>query len=190
MKRIFIGIIIIFIIFFPLGLVTHRNWDKIQESFVKTRFTARKDLSPQYSAETKTPGLMVAVTNTAFLEYIAATMKIYEQNAIADPQGYFGALTNSQRFTVSRLKFELVPTLDRYLVGLGGSTDFAGRGVYAIEGDELVVRVSINEEELEKGKDIGQFAVEDMFLDTALQVLIYATGKPGVPVSPVELMKM
>jgi hypothetical protein len=89
--------------------------------------------------------------------------------------------TNTQRYTVSHLKFELVPTLDRYMIGLGGSTDFAGRGVYAVEGDTLVVRVSINEEQLEKGKAIGQFAMEDMFLDTALQTLIYATGSPMCP---------
>lgn len=29
-----------------------------------------------------------------------------------------------------------------------------------------------------------------MFLDTALQTLIYATGKPGAPISPVELAKI
>ena len=59
-----------------------------------------------------------------------------------------------------------------------------------MEGDTLVIRVSLNEEEVTKSNVPARFALEDMFLDTALQTLIYAMGKPGEPISPAELSKV
>ncbi len=190
MRRTLVIIGAVILLLFPLVLVAYRNWDAIQEAVFKTKFLSRRTVSPQYAAETKTPGYSIVIVDTAFLEYIAATMRVYDNNAIADPGMYFGNRTSITRHTVLRLKFELVPTLERYLVALGGSQDFAGRGIYAIEDDTLVVRVSLNEEELIKSNGAVQFNLEDMFLDTALQTLVYATGKPGSPISPAELTKV
>lgn len=190
MKRIVVIIGAAILLLLPLSLVAYQNWDKFIDAMVKQKFLSRKTVSPQYSAETKVPDMTVAVADTAFLEYIAATMKLYDDNAIADPEMYFKNKTSTKRYSVSHLKFELVPVLARYVVGLGGSTDFAARGIYTVEGDTLVIRVSIDENQLEKSNLPGRFAIEDMFLDTALQTLIYATGKPGAPISPMELAKI
>ena len=54
------------------------------------------------------PGYTTAIVSTAFLEYIAATMGIYGEQAIVDPSVYFGDPDNPDRYTVSHLKFELV----------------------------------------------------------------------------------
>lgn len=167
------------ILAFPLVLLVLLNADRIKEAAQVVYWSNTRSTSPQYTAETKTPGYSVAVVNTAFLEYLAATMSIYGDEAIVDPRVYFGEPDNINRYTVSHLKFELVPTLERYMVGLGGKDDFAGRGVYAVEGDTLVVRVSLNQAQIAKTNVQGQFALEDIFLDTALQTLSYVRGSTG-----------
>lgn len=163
MKRVFIGISAAVLLLLPIVFVVYQNRGAMQEAIVKSKFLGRKGTSPQYSAETKVPEMSVAIVDTAFLEYISATMKLYEDNAIADPEMYFGNKASVKRRTVSHLKLELVPTLTRYMVGLGGSTDFAARGTYAVEEDTLVIRVSLDEKELEKSSIPSRFAVEDMF---------------------------
>lgn len=172
-----IGVLCIIVL--PLVLLVFLNADRIKEAVQVFYWSHTRSTSPQYTAETKTPGYSVAVVNTAFLEYLASTMNIYGDEAIVDPRVYFGEPDNPERYTVSHLKFELVPMLDRYMVGIGGKNDFAGRGVYAVEGDTLIVRVSLNEEEVAKTDVEGQFALEDIFLDTALQTLSYVRGSTG-----------
>lgn len=187
MKRIavIIGAIVIFIL--PLALVLYQKWESIRQTFFKSTFVFRKSVSSQFGAETKMPGYNIALINTVFLEYIAATMHLYDVNAIADPEMYFGNRAMTKRHTVSHLRIELVPTLDRYMVGLGGSVDFAVRGIYVIEKDTLVVRVSLDEAELNKTNPSGKFVPEDTFLDIALQTLVYATAKPGATLDFVAL---
>lgn len=150
MRRTAIIVGALVLVVLPLVLVVYSKWDVIEQAVFKTKFLARKTQSPQYSAETKVPDYHVAVVNTAFLEYIAATMRLYDTNAIADPEMYFGNRATTKRHTVSHLRIELVPVLTRYMVGLGGSGDFAARGIYTVEEETLVVRVSIDEKELEK----------------------------------------
>lgn len=174
----------------PLVLLVLLNADRIKEAAQVFYWSNTRSTSPQYTAETKTPGYSVAVVNTAFLEYLAATMNIYGDEAIVDPRVYFGEPDNTNRYTVSHLKFELVPTLERYMVGLGGKDDFAGRGVYAVEGDTLVVRVSLNEAQIANTNVQGQFALEDIFLDTALQTLSYVRGSTGPFVDIATLAKI
>lgn len=179
MRRIAIIICVAAIFLLPLALVAYQNRESIRQVFFKSTFVFRRSVSPQYSIETKTPGYNVAIVNTAFLEYITATMHLYDVNAIADPEMYFGNLATTKRHTVSHVRIELVPTLERYMVGLGGSDDFATRGIYAVEEETLVVRVSLEEQELVKTNIPARFALEDMFLDATLQTLVYATAQPG-----------
>ncbi len=190
MKRVLAIVGIVLIILLPLVFVVYLNWSTIQKTFIKAKFLSRTSVSSQYAVETKTPEYGIAMTDTAFLEYIAATTHVYDDDAIADPKMYFGQPSSTIRHTVSHLKFELVPTLTQYVVGLGGANDFAGRGTYAVEGDVLVIRVSLNKEELVKGSGNVKFNMEDMFLDTALQTLVFATAKSGAPLSPFELNKI
>ncbi len=176
-RAVAIGVLCIIVL--PLVLLVFLNADRIKELAQVVYWSNTRSTSPQYAGETKIPGYRVAVVNTAFLEYLAATMDIYSDQAIVDPRVYFGKPDRPERYSVSHLKFELVPTLERYMVGLGGEDDFAGRGVYAVEGDTLMVRVSLNEEEVAKSDVEGQFALEDIFLDTALQTLSYVRGSTG-----------
>lgn len=190
MKRVGFFIFAFILLALPLFFIVYSNWDAIQEELLKAKFISRRAVSPQYTAETKVPGVQVAIVDSRFLEYIAATMHIYDTNAVADSEMYFGNRASTARHTVSHLKLELVPTLEQYMVGLAGSSDFAARGTYAVEDNTLVVRVSLNEAELAKSNVPTQFAQDDMFLDTALQTLVYATGKPGAPMSIIEMTKI
>lgn len=189
-RAIITGIVIVVVI--PLMFVAYRNWDALQEAIYKTKFLTRRSSTPsqKYSAATKTPEATIALVDTAFLDYITETLHVYDVDAIADPERYMDKKASVVRHTVSRLTFELVPTLERYIVALGGSMDFAGRGMYAVEGDTLVIRVSLNEEELVKSHGPVKYNMEDMYLDTALQTLLYATAKPGTSISPVELARV
>ena len=78
MRRIVIVIVSVVLLLFPLVLVGYMNWDTIRDAFYKSTFVSRRSISPDYTIETKTPGYKAAITSTAFLEYIAATMKIYD----------------------------------------------------------------------------------------------------------------
>jgi hypothetical protein len=190
MRRIVLVIGVIFVLTLPIALLIYQNSDAIKEAARVFYWSNDRSTSPQYTAEVKTEQYSIAIVDTAFLEYLAATMGIYGEQAIVDPAVYFGDPDNLQRYTVSRLKFELVPLLDRYMVGLGGEDDFAGRGVYAVEGDTLVVRVSLNEGAI-SGSDVqGQFALEDVFLSTALQTLSYVRGTAGPYMDPASLSKI
>ncbi|NOH03874.1 MAG: hypothetical protein HND47_18865 [Chloroflexi bacterium] len=131
MKRIALFVGAGILVLLPLALVAYSKWGVIGEAILKTKYLSKKTQSPQYKAETKVPGYHVAIVNTAFLEYIAETLHIYDVNGIADPEMYFGNRASTKRHTVSHLRIELVPVLSRYMVGLGGSGDFAARGVYA-----------------------------------------------------------
>lgn len=190
MKRMVFIMCGICIVVLPLVVVVWKQWGKLQEVFVTSRFLLPRKNSSQYKAEGKVPGTTIAIVDTAFLEYIVSTFHIYEDDAIADPAMYFNAPHSTKRYTVSNLVFELVPTITKYMVGLGGSSDFAGRGTYVVDGDTLTVRISLNKDQLVKGVGNVKFNMEDMFLDTALQTLVFATAKSGAPLSPFELNKM
>lgn len=192
MRRVIIFFVAVIIVVIPLVFVTYRNWGAIQEAVFKTKFLMRRSSTPsqKYSAATRTPEATIALVDTAFLDYITETLHVYDVDAIADPERYMDKKTSVVRHTVSRLTFELVPTLERYIVALGGSADFAGRGMYTVEGDTLVVRVSLNEAELIKSHGPVKYNMEDMYLDTALETLLYATAKPGISITPTELAKV
>lgn len=189
MKRVVIIAILAILIVLPLVFFAYSNWPRLQEELVRSKFLSGPTSDRQYSAEAKVPGYDVAIADARFLEYIAATMKLYDVNAIADPEIYFGNKLSTKRYTVSGLRFELVPTLVQYVVALGGSNDFATRGTYAVENGVLVVRVSVNEDEVAKSGQTGKSPTEDMFLDTAIQTLIYATGSPGQFMNPADIEK-
>ncbi len=190
MRRTLLVVVACLVILLPLGIAVSRNWDKISQAIEKQKYISRSPVSPQYSAAAKVPGYSIAVVDTRFLEYIAATLNLYDDIAIIDPEVYFGNQLTAKRHTVSHLRLELAPILDTYVVGLGGSIDFAARGVYAVEGDTLVVRISLDEEQVKKSEAPGQYMMEDLFLDATLQTLSYAVSKPGQPMNPAELSKL
>ncbi len=55
MKRVVIVVGAVILLTIPLVIFVYGKWEAIQQSVLKTKFLSRRDTSPQFSAETKTP---------------------------------------------------------------------------------------------------------------------------------------
>ncbi len=64
MKRVVFGIGAVVILLLPILFVVYTKWDAIQEALFKSKFTSRRTVSPQFIAETNTPGATIAIVDT------------------------------------------------------------------------------------------------------------------------------
>jgi len=175
MRRTWLIIGIVVFIAFPVGILLYANAGAIGSRLTALRYSFTTSKSPQYSAESKVPGYTPTIANTAYLEYEFARLGVFRPGGIADPRLYRGDRSATERLTVSRARIEVVPALGQYFVGLGGSRDFAARGNYRVDGDTLVVEVSLDPSEA----PVEKTALADLFLRTLLQTVAYAAGSPG-----------
>ncbi len=190
MKRIWVIIGIVIVILLPVALLVYQNLDVIKKNVSLLKFSTRHTISQQYSVASKVPVYTPKIVDTSYLDYVIAYMKIFDNQAIADPEIYRGSRDSKTRYTVSRVQIELVPRIDQFLLAIGGENDFAGRGTYTVKDDTLIVQVSIDPNEILSGGVRGQYALEDVYLQTALQVLVYAVGSPDKRMDPKELAKI
>jgi len=129
----------------------------------------------RYTASSTVPGYSITLVDTQFFDYISGKTGIFETNGVMDPQYYRQGGSPPRRLTVSHVRFELVPTIDNFLLALDGKDNFSGRGDYIVQDDVLVIRVSVDYEE-KKTFFTKKFSAEDAFLHTAFQTLYYAHG--------------
>jgi hypothetical protein len=132
--------------------------------------------SDRYSVTSETPGYNLTFADPAYFDYLTAKMEIFANQAVVDPRVYHGFPDLKLQYTVSRIEFVLVPTLDQFVIEIGGKNDFAGRGDYEIKNGVLVIRVLLNPDEAKDGLLPGQFGLEDTFLRTAAQSMYYTHG--------------
>ena len=178
------------VILLPLVLLTYKNLDTIKRNFLMVKFSTTRSTGEQYAVSSKVPVYTPKIVNPSYLEYVTARLKIFDSQAIVDPAIYRGSRDSKIRYTVSRVQIELVPRIDNFLLAIGGENDFAGRGTYLVENDTLIVQVSIDPNEIPQGGIKGQYALEDVYLQTALQVLVYAVGSPEKRMDTKELAKI
>ena len=191
MRRIVLIVFGIALVFVPVVLLAIVNREAIFKQLRLFSFLVRPMRSEQFAVKSSVPHFTPKLVNTSFLDYVMSTMNIFEKDAIVDPDIYWKSKGIKTRYTVSRIQIELVPTLERYMLALGGiKNDFGSRGTYAVVDDTLVIQVSLNPEEIPTGGANGQYALEDLYLHTALQVLVYAVGTPGKPMDPKLLEKI
>lgn len=183
-----IGIVIVILL--PFVLLVYQNLDAIQRNLFMVKFSTTRSTGEQYTAASKVPAYTPKIVNPSYLEYVVARMNIFGNQAIADPAMYRGNRESATRYTVSRVRIELVPRIDQFLLALDGVNDFAGRGTYMVQDDTLVVQVSLDPDEIPRGGIDGQYALEDVFLKTALHVLVYAVGSAERRMDPAELSKI
>jgi hypothetical protein len=199
-KPIFIGIGLLtsLIILIPLGIFTLRHpairiWvsNILPQSKVITTKT--------YKVENKAPGVQISLLDNRYLDYVTASMNLFSFEKIVDPAVYYGVSPATlPRKTVSTIRFELVPVVDKPvgIVGAEGKQGvFIGKGTYHVEGDVLVIEVALDLNELNSPL-AGQFALEDAYLRTALITMRYSAGfvngnraDPGVIPAIVQDMK-
>jgi hypothetical protein len=103
-------------------------------------------------------------------------MGIFDKQAIVDPRVYLGFKDIKTRYTVSRIRFVLVPKVDSLMVALSGKKTFLGIGEYRVEGNVLVLPVSLDFAQLTTGPLAAKLALEDTYLRAVGMVLYYAHG--------------
>lgn len=129
----------------------------------------------RFSVQSTMPGYDLAITDPSFLDYVAERIGIFGKDAIVSPKIYRGTPTDMTKYTVSRVRLVLEPSLSQMLVGIGGTKNMAGKGDYSLNGDTLVVHVTLVPNEPTKYPS-GQYKLEDVYLRAALQVFQYARG--------------
>ena len=159
------------------------------------RFSRSNDLSKRYSAQSEVPGYSLRLIDTSFLDFTVSKMDVFAPKAIIDPRFYQGYTDVKLRSTVSNVRFVLSPTVDHpvsFIVSGDGRTTpvvMVGQGSYSVQGDTLVITVSLDVAQLTTGL-AGKYFLEDAFLRTALCTMYYAHGLPNNRPDPAVTAKI
>jgi hypothetical protein len=176
MPRVGVVIGVIVLILLTSGLVFSRYPSisiQIQDFFPKKQNVS---VVERYSAKSEVAEYSLELLDTAYFDYTLEKMGLFRENAIVDPRIYRGFPELDLRYTAKSVKFVLVPKIDQFLMAISGKDDFAGRGDYSIEDEVLVVKVSLNFNELSSRIFLGSLSAEDAFVQTAIQTAYYAQG--------------
>ncbi len=132
--------------------------------------------TPRYSVLSRMPGHTLRLVDTTYLEYIADKFSIWKPEAIVDPLVYIQPNhINNAKYSISHIRFELVPKVNKLFFGISGNNGFLAKGAYSIEGDTLVVEVELDFES-STGTLSSSLTMEEAYLRTALSTLYYAHG--------------
>jgi hypothetical protein len=167
---------------FPLLLLV------VNRSFYAKRLVSRigesleKKLSNKFSVASEIEGYTITLVDTAYLEWVAENKKIFTPNAIVDPRVYQGFPDLNLKYSISKVKFVFLEELDRpmSIIVEGDGRDsplvILGKGDFSVEGDTLVIRVSLNLSQINDESISGKFSFEDAFLRTAVSTMYYSVG--------------
>jgi len=135
--------------------------------------------TPQrYSVESQLAGYTLTLMDTRYLDSVAENIGIFKPEAVLDPEVYHGGQTFHH--TISHIRLVLVPAVQQFLVAVPGRKVLASTADYIVEGDTLVLRVTINPSE-QVNVAAGQHTLEDAFLRAAMQAMYYAHGLSDDP---------
>ncbi len=170
------GISVIALLFTPIALVFFRSpW--IQQLFPTLLQTPQDGIAnARYSVTNEVPGYSLKIVNTTYLDYMMAKLGLFNNQIIVDPKTYRGFPGLQQHYSISKIIFSLVPTVDNPLSVVSSDTALLGKGEYRVNADTLLVRVSINFDELKKNSIATRYSLENAYLLTALYTLRYAIG--------------
>jgi hypothetical protein len=177
MQKTLIVIAVIILFLLPLALLFIRNprvslfLAPLRQSGINKAITAQK-----YSVMSEVQGYTIKLIDTKYLDYLAESMGIFDKQAIVDPRIYLGFKDIKTRYTVSRIRFVLVPKIDSLMVALSGKKTFLGIGEYRVEGDTLVLPVSLDFAQLTTGPLAAKLAPENTYIRAVGMVLYYAHG--------------
>jgi hypothetical protein len=176
MRRIafIMGVLIILVIPIILYVITHTGyhpvsiWPLIQ----------KKDTGERYSVASDVSGYTIKLIDTKYLDSIAENTGIFKPQGVIDPQSYVGGST--ARYTITHIRFVIVPIVANMVIRTEGKIDFSSTGGYTVEGDTLVIVVSINDKEASRLAGL-QHGFDDVFIRAALQTMWYAHGLSADP---------
>ena len=149
---------------------------------VALRLRGQNVVSPRYSVQSEVPSYTINLENTQYLDYMTTKLKVFDDHAIIDPRYYQGYRDISVHYTISHIRFVLVPTIENPISMVtqqdvtGAHISVVGKGDYSVENGTLVVRVMLNTGVLTYNTLIPKFSLEDKFIHTVLDTLYYAHG--------------
>lgn len=85
MKRILLIIGIMIVILLPIALLVYQNLDVTKKNLSVLKFSTNHTIREQYSVASKVPDYTPKIVDSSYLDYAIATMKIFDNQAIADP---------------------------------------------------------------------------------------------------------
>lgn len=173
MRRWKLFIIAFLLLTAPIVLVVISHWGDIAHIYTMLT-SSKRNVSARYSVVNSVPGYTVTLADTAYLDYITSHFTIFSPNGVIDPAANSGHREVTTRYTVTALRIELVPVLDRYILGVSGNDFFAGYGTYLVDGNTLVVRIALNFND--SMLYTSAHGTEEVFLDVLYQVLYFAHG--------------
>lgn len=173
MRRWGLLFIVFLLLSLPVVLIVIQNWGGITHGYTMLR-ASKRNISPSYSVVNTVPGHTVTLADTAYLDYITSRLTIFSPNGVIDPAANSGHREVTTRYTVNALRIELVPALDRYILGVSGNDFFAGYGTYLVDGSTLVVKIALNFND--SMLYTSAHGTEEVFLDVLYQTLYFAHG--------------
>lgn len=173
MRRWGLLFIVFLLLSLPVVLIVIQHWDTITHGYTMLKASKRK-LGSNYSVVNTVPGYTVTLADTAYLDYITSRLTIFSPNGVIDPAANSGHREVTTRYTVNAIRIELVPALDRYILGVSGNDFFAGYGTYLVDGDTLVVKIALNFND--SMLYASAHGTEEVFLDVLYQTLYFAHG--------------
>ena len=173
MRRRGLLFIVFLLLAFPIVLIVIQHWGGITRGYTMLKASKRK-LGSNYSVANTVPGYTVTLADTAYLDYITSRLTIFSPNGVIDPAANSGHREVTTRYTVTAIRIELVPALDRYILGISGNDFFAGYGTYLVDGSTLVVKIALNFND--SMLYTSAHGTEEVFLDVLYQTLYFAHG--------------
>ncbi len=176
MQRALVIFGIVVMLFAPIAMLVFRH--PVANRYIRSvlRIPTKVQVSDQYIVVNEARTSTLKLVDTAYLDYVAANLGIFKDQAIVDPRAYRGFPDIQNKYTVSRVQFILVDDMDAFVYASSGKKAFASKGDYRIVNDTLEVSISLNNDEFTQGPLNKQFVLEETFLKTAFVTLLYAHG--------------
>lgn len=185
-KTILIILLFIGLLAFPIVLVVIRKPEIF--TFLPSR---THQTTARYSTESTLPGYTLMLADTGYLDYATGIMRTFTPKTMVDPQVYVSKSKSSARYSVSKARFVLVGKVSNpvsFITEKDGT--ILATGGYTIEGDTLVVRISVMFDKLSGSVLSRKFNTEDVVLRAVINTLYYAHGEESPMATVAALGKM
>lgn len=178
MKRLILIVLVVIFLTIPVIYFVLQTKDRQQNAFIPWKMPKSPADKIRYSVMSEVPDYSITLNDVKFFDYVAENVGIFESDAVVDPAIYRGG--DEYRHTVTHVRFMIVHSVPKLLVGVPGQNEIAAMGDYRIMGDTLELLVSINPNET-ASLAAGSQSLEDVFLRAALQTMYYAHGLSDDP---------
>ncbi len=173
----FLGLFLVLLLLFaPIIFISFRQ--PLLSRYVKQilGIPSNTQNSAKYEAVNESKKQVLKIVDTSYLDFIASNFGLFEKNVIIDPKFYIEGKKNDTKYTISKIEFKLIDDMPQYVYAATGPTNFASKGNYQINGDTLIIVVSLFTDQIPKNTIINTYKIEEVFLKTVFTTLLYAKG--------------